>query len=36
MTSKVNLNSTYGALGMLSINAITANAKIAVGATGPL
>jgi hypothetical protein len=36
MTSRVTLNSTYGALDMLSINAITANAKVAVGATGPL
>ena len=36
MLSKVTLNSTYGTLEMLSINAITANAKVAVGATGPL
>lgn len=36
MTSKVTLNSTYGALEMLSINAITANSKVAVAATGPL
>lgn len=36
MVSQVTLNSTYGAINMLSINAITANAPIAVGATGPL
>lgn len=36
MTTKVILNSTYGTIDMLSINAITANAKVAVGKTGPL
>lgn len=36
MTSVVNLNSTYGTIDMLSINAITANAKVEVGKTGPL
>jgi hypothetical protein len=36
MTSKVILNSTYGTIEMLSINAITANAKVEVGKTGPL
>ncbi len=36
MVSQVTLNSTYGRINMLSINAITANAPIAVGATGPL
>jgi hypothetical protein len=30
------LNSTSGTLDMLSINAITANAKVPVGQTGPL
>ena len=32
----VSLNSTYGTSDMLSINAITANSKVAVGNTGPL
>ena len=32
----VSLNSTYGSLDMLSINAITANAKVPVDGTGPL
>lgn len=36
MTTKVILNSTYGTIDMLSINAITANAKVDVGKTGPL
>ncbi len=36
MTTKVVLNSTYGTINMLSINAITANAKVEVGKTGPL
>ena len=36
MTSTVFLNSTYGTISMLSIDAITANAKVAVGKTGPL
>lgn len=36
MTSKVVLNSTYGTVDMLSINAIMANAKVEVGKTGPL
>lgn len=35
-TVSVSLNETYGSLNMLSINAITSNAKVAVGATGPL
>lgn len=36
MTSMIMLNSTYGTMDMLSINAITANTKVAVGKTGPL
>lgn len=36
MVTKVILNSTYGTIDMLSINAITANAKVDVGKTGPL
>ena len=32
----VSLNATYGTMDMLSINAITANSKVAVGNTGPL
>lgn len=36
MTTMINLNATYGTISMLSINAITANAKVAVGKTGPL
>jgi hypothetical protein len=36
MTSQIVLNSTYGTIDMLSINAITANSKVAVGKTGPL
>ena len=32
----VSLNETYGALDMLSMNAITANAKVPVDGTGPL
>ena len=32
----VVLNSTYGSLSMLSINAITANSKVPVSGTGPL
>ena len=36
MTTSIVLNSTYGTIDMLSINAITANAKVAVGKTGPL
>jgi len=36
MVSQVNLNTTYGTIDMLSINAITANEKLAVGKTGPL
>lgn len=35
-TIYVSLNETYGSLNKLSINAITSNAKVAVGATGPL
>lgn len=35
-TVSVSLNETYGSLDMLSINAITSNAKVAVGKTGPL
>lgn len=35
-TLSVSLNETYGSLDMLSINAITSNAKVAVGHTGPL
>lgn len=35
-TVSVTLNETYGSLDMLSINAITSNAKVAVGKTGPL
>lgn len=35
-TLSVSLNETYGSLDMLSINAITSNAKVAVGKTGPL
>ena len=36
MTNVISLNSTYGKMDMLSINAITANSKVAVGKTGPL
>ena len=36
MVSRVNLNTTFGTIDMLSINAITAYAKVAVGKTGPL
>lgn len=32
----VTLNSTYGTINMLSINAITASAKLPAGKTGPL
>lgn len=36
VTLSVSLNETYGSLDMLSINAITANAKVPVAGTGPL
>jgi hypothetical protein len=36
MTQSISLNSTYGTLNMLSINAITANSKVPVAKTGPL
>jgi hypothetical protein len=35
-TVTVSLNGTYGSLDMLSINAITSNAKVPVARTGPL
>lgn len=35
-TVSVTLNGTYGSLDMLSINAITSNAKVPVAGTGPL
>jgi hypothetical protein len=35
-TVTVSLNGTYGSLDMLSINAITSNAKVPVAGTGPL
>lgn len=36
LTLSVSLNQTYGSLDMLSINAITSNAKVPVAGTGPL
>lgn len=36
ITLSVTLNDTYGSLDMLSINAITSNAKVPVAGTGPL
>jgi hypothetical protein len=36
MTSVISLNSTYGKMDMLSINAVTSGSKVAVGKTGPL
>lgn len=36
VTTSVTLNTTYGTVNMLSVNAITANAKVPAGGTGPL